>query len=319
MSLSSPDSVLQISDLRKRYGPHEVLRGLQLEVKRGAIHGLVGLNGSGKTTTLECVLGLRSFDSGSVSVLGQAPRNIHMNRSKVVAIFDTPSLNPALTVDQTLRHAALLCGLPRSRIDEVKKLLGIETFGRFRIRHLSLGNKRRASIAQGLLGYPELVLLDEPFNGLDAGGVDDVLVLIHSLNQELGTSFLLSSHQLPYLEQICSHLAILHQGQIAVDGNKTQLLEQFGTILHIRVSDPQRSRQLLAAEADVKLLASSSEQLLKVEIGDKDPAIINALLVKGGVSVSELIPKGASLEALFRQVISSPGHFGSDTVSEEAT
>ena len=312
-SVSGP--VLRIANLHKSYGRHRVLRGLQLEVASGAVHGLVGLNGCGKTTTLECVLGLQAFDDGSISVLGQRPSHIHLNQGKVVAIFDSPSLNPSLTVDQTLQHAALLCGQPLSRIAEVKELLGIQSFGSFRIRQLSLGNKRRTSIAHGLLGAPELVVLDEPFNGLDAGGVDEVLTLISRLNRQLGTSFLLSSHQLPYLEQICSHLAILHEGQIAVSGSKAELLERVGAVLRLRVSDPAQAQRLLTSETRLKVVQSADQQLLTVEIGDRDPAEINAILVKAGVAVSALIPERSSLDSLFRQVVDRTANRANEAVT----
>lgn len=303
MSTSSSDSVLRVSNLHKNYGKFEVIRDLQLEVSRGAIHGLVGLNGSGKTTTLECILGLQTNDGGQISILGQQPQQIHLNQGRVVAIFDTPSLNPNLTVQQTLSHAALLCGAASSRIFEVIRLLGIEAFTHFKIKNLSLGNKRRASIAQGLIGNPELVLLDEPFNGLDAGGVDDVLQLIANLNQEQGTTFLLSSHQLPYLEQICSHIAILHQGKIALSGTKGDLLQSSKNVLHVRVSNIEETRKL-AASNQLSWLDATEPDIASLDIGDREPAEINSLLVNHGIAVSELIQQRASLEGLFREITS---------------
>ncbi len=303
MNTSSIESVLRISNLRKNYGKFEVIRGLQLEVARGAIHGLVGLNGSGKTTTLECVLGLQANDGGEISILDRRPHQIHLNHGRVVAIFDTPSLNPNLSVYQTLAHAAMLCEENSRRIDEVIHLLGIEAFTDFKIKNLSLGNKRRASIAQGLIGNPELVLLDEPFNGLDAGGVDDVLRLITTLNHEQGTTFLLSSHQLPYLEQICSHIAILHQGQIALSGSKAELLNEANTILQVRVSDKELTREL-ATNNNLSWIENSDPELVSLDIGEVNPAEVNSLLVTNGIAVSELIQQRASLESLFRQITS---------------
>ncbi|MCG8415781.1 MAG: ABC transporter ATP-binding protein [Pseudomonadales bacterium] len=301
MNTSSIEPVLRISDLHKNYGKFEVIRGLQLEVARSAIHGLVGLNGSGKTTTLECVLGLQTNDGGDITILGRQPQHIHLNEGRVVAIFDTPSLNPNLTVNQTLAHAAMLCGASSKRIDEVTHLLGIEAFKNFKIKNLSLGNKRRASIAQGLIGNPELVLLDEPFNGLDAGGVDDVLQLITALNREQGTTFLLSSHQLPYLEQICSHIAILHQGRIALSGSKADLLNSASALLQVRVSDKEQTRQL-ATDNGMSWIENSDSDLVSLDIGELNPAEVNSLLVNNGIAVSELIQQRASLEALFRLI-----------------
>ncbi len=193
-----------------------MLRNLDLNVERGAIHGLVGLNGSGKTTTLECILGLQQFQSGCAKILGFNPNELHRAEGDIVAVFDTPSLHANLTVRQALNHAALLlptkkhtrgsAAEPNRSVDEVMSLLGLNRYESYKLRSLSLGNRRRTSIAHALLGNPKLVLLDEPFNGLDAGGVDEVLSLITTLNRDFGTSFLLSSHQLPYLQSVCTHL-----------------------------------------------------------------------------------------------------------------
>ena len=224
MSANISALALSVNGLNKSYGSFEVLKNLDLELKQGSILGLVGLNGSGKTTTIECILGLQEANSGSVSILNHTPQKLHETRGKIVSIFDTPSLHPNLTVRQSLEHAKLLSGSLVRTPQQVEELLGIEKYSTFKIKNLSLGNKRRASLAQALLGNPELIILDEPFNGLDAEGVDDVLALIRRLNKDKGTTFLLSSHQLPYLESICSHIAILHQGKILVSDNIDDLL-----------------------------------------------------------------------------------------------
>ncbi len=304
MNASASEPILQIANLQKSYGSFEVLRNLQLEVATGTIYGLVGLNGSGKTTTLECVLGLQSFNSGAISLLGRQPQHLHLHKGKVVAVFDSPSLNPNLTVRQTLQHAALLCDQPESRIEKLEALLGIESFRHFKVRNLSLGNKRRTSIAQGLTGNPELVLLDEPFNGLDAGGVDDVLQLISDLNDEHGTTFLLSSHQLPYLEQVCSHIAILHEGEIARSGPKAELLRNNEVTLQIHTSDNARAAHIIGQLSSGKTRITQSDQYLVLGNLSNTVENMNRVLVENGIGVSEIIQQQASLETLFRKITS---------------
>lgn len=295
---------LSVAGLSKNYGSFAVLDDLNLHVEKGSIHGLVGLNGSGKTTTIECILGLQSFNSGSISALGHAPKQLHLSRGKLVAIFDSPSLHPNLTVRQTLQHALLLCESPTRSPAEVEELLGISRFTNFKIKNLSLGNKRRASIAQALLGEPELVVLDEPFNGLDAEGVDDVLALISTLNQEQGTTFLLSSHQLPYLEQICSHIAILHRGKIRHSDTINNLLGNTQTTIQIGTQEVEAASKLLEALPGANLIGIDADGYLNVSILDSDSAAINRALVEKQVPVSELILKRASLAGLFRQITS---------------
>lgn len=307
MNSSDSRPALSVSHLNKSYGDFQVLRDLQLEVAPGAIHGLVGLNGSGKTTTLECLLGLQQFNSGNIELLGFSPASIHQSKGRIVAIFDTPSLNPNLTVRQCLQHATLLCDQAVRDCATVEALLGIEKFSRFKIKNLSLGNKRRASIAQALIGNPELVILDEPFNGLDAGGVDDVLELITRFNQDHGTTFLLSSHQLPYLEQICSHIAILHGGQIKLSDSKQALLQQSSTRLLVRTLQADRVKQFLTENQDVDLLESAEPDVLQLALHNMEASALNTLLVNHGIAVSELIQQRASLESLFRDVTSEDG------------
>lgn len=304
--MSSEPPALSVTGLYKKYGQFEVLKGLDLVLYPGAIHGLVGLNGSGKTTTLECILGLQDFDRGEIRVLGHGPRKLHAAQGKIVAIFDTPSLNPNLTVRQSLRQALLLCDGAARKPAEVEAQLGITKFSDFKIKNLSLGNKRRASIAHALLANPEIILLDEPFNGLDAGGVDEVLALIKDLNQQQGTSFLLSSHQLPYLEEICSHIAILHDGQIAASDEKSRLLGSVQSTIRIQTNDNHRAAKIIGQQAGLSLQTNTSTDILLVNSEKIGPADINRQLVEQGLAVSEIVAERASLDSLFRRITQEP-------------
>lgn len=305
MSEPRADAVLSVSGLTKRYGRHEVLHGVDLMVSAHAVHGLVGLNGSGKTTTLECILGLQRSDSGNIQVLGLPPLRLHQSRGRVVGIFDTPSLQPNLSVRQNLELARLLCVNPVRSCSEVELLLDISRYSSFKVRHLSLGNRRRASIAQALLGKPELVVLDEPFNGLDADGVEQVLALITRLNREDGTAFLLSSHQLPYLERICSHLAILHRGRIAVSGTTDALFNRQSQRLQIHCDQPDLAVQTLAAAGIAGFIHDHATGLVEGPLPHGDAAGVNRCLVQAGVGVNELVRIRASLTSLFRDVTRS--------------
>jgi ABC-2 type transport system ATP-binding protein len=290
---------IEVSQLCKSYGSFQVLDHLSLRVEAGSVHGLVGLNGSGKTTTLSCLLGLQAVDAGSVSILGLAPKHLYRTEGRVVAIFDSPSLHPQLTVRQTLEHARLLCPRPSRSAAEVEAMLGLERFSRFRIRNLSLGNRRRASIAHAFLGDPELVLLDEPFNGLDAGGVDEVLALIGTMNREFGTTFLLSSHQLPYLEQVCSHLAILHRGKIVASEPVSELLESLEHGVAVQATDILQLREV-AAQLGCTVLAEADNEL-QLAPGGLNNWQLNQALLEAGVQVTELRSQRRSLDSVFRQ------------------
>ena len=304
MSANISALALSVNGLNKSYGSFEVLKNLDLELKQGSILGLVGLNGSGKTTTIECILGLQEANSGSVSILNHAPQKLHETRGKIVSIFDTPSLHPNLTVRQSLEHAKLLSENLVRTPQRVEELLGIEKYSTFKIKNLSLGNKRRASLAQALLGNPELIILDEPFNGLDAEGVDDVLALIQRLNKDNGTTFLLSSHQLPYLESICSHIAILHQGKILVSDNIDDLLANTNNSVLLKTETEATAIKFLEARNDITIINKNSDGYLELSTKDVRSSDLTRQLVENQIPVSELVLKQASLGNLFRAITS---------------
>jgi ABC-2 type transport system ATP-binding protein len=310
---SEATAVISLNGISKHFGRVEVLRNLDLNVERGAIHGLVGLNGSGKTTTLECILGLQQFQSGCAKILGLDPNELHRAEGDIVAVFDTPSLHVNLTVRQALNHAALLlptkkhtrgsAAEPNRSVDEVMSLLGLSRYESYKLRRLSLGNRRRTSIAHALLGNPKLVLLDEPFNGLDAGGVDEVLSLITTLNRDFGTSFLLSSHQLPYLQSVCTHLSILHGGQIIASGSLGDLLKGSDAKLIVRTPD-LASAQALLMQFDGIQGVISENNALSITLAGAKPAAVNRALVNAGIEVNELVHVCASVDSLFRELTS---------------
>ena len=306
MNSSSEEEIISVRGLRKSYGPNVVLENINLSVTKGSVLGLIGLNGSGKTTTIECMLGLQNPDKGQVSLLNLPASSIHEANGDIVGIFDTPSLHPNLTVRQSLEHAVLLCGRPRRNPKELENLLGVEKFSNYKIKHLSLGNKRRASIAQALIGSPQVIVLDEPFNGLDAGGVDDVLALIKSLNSEENTSFILSSHQLPYLENLCSHAAILHNGQISASGKIEQLLSEEKLTVRLQVRNPSSVFPLIQKNPKLELQSQDEDGYFELALTDIDSADLNSWLVKNNVPVKELIVQRSSLSKLFKKLTSEP-------------
>ena len=304
MSVANSALALSVNGLNKSYGSFEVLKNLDLSIQQESILGLVGLNGSGKTTTIECILGLQAGNSGSITLFDYSPRSLHETQGKIVGIFDTSSLHPNLTLRQSLEHAALLTENQVRSPEQVEELLSIKQFTTFKVRHLSLGNKRRASLAHALLSNPDFIVLDEPFNGLDAGGVDDVLELIQRLNKEEGTSFLLSSHQLPYLESICSHIAILHEGAIAVSGTIENLLQDSKHTLLLRSEPPSDALSFLKQLENITVINPDANGYIQLETAVLDSSELNRQLVTNNIAVSELILQRASLGNLFRSITS---------------
>lgn len=298
--------LLLVDELHKRFGKNHVLKGLSFQVGGKEIHGLVGLNGAGKTTTIECVLGLRTFDSGSTMVMGVQPSKLHTTRGQMAVVFDSACIHPNLTVRQALEYARITCGNKNSASpDEAEEKLGISRYRNYKVRNLSLGNRRRTSIAQALIGKPAFVIIDEPFSSLDAGGVDDLLLLIKELNRKEGITFLLASHQLPYLEQICTHVSILHQGNIALSIKIEELydLEHTRAILHTNGDD--NTLEILSKIPGITICDNPRNDGILVELDGITTAQLNRELIRYDVDVYELIRQRPSLDSLFRKVTGS--------------
>lgn len=301
--------IIEIRGLTKHYQKDKkILRELDFSLEAGTVHGLVGLNGAGKTTFLNCLLGLQPFDSGDIVILDEKPQQLFSQAGRVVTVFDSPCLHLNLTVDQTLSHARSLCVEPKRTEAELEKLLGLTQYKDYRISQLSLGNRRRASIAHALVGNPELMILDEPFNGLDAAGVDDVIALILSLNRTESTTFLLSSHQLSYLEQACSHLSILHGGRIIASDEIEKLLQNKKLKLTIRTQKQEEALILIKTRSEVRVLEARNEfkDSIIVELGDWEASDLNRFLVENGIAVDELRLDRPSVTSFFRDATQSP-------------
>lgn len=293
---------LSIDNLHKRYGSHNVLNGLSLNIEPNSIVGLVGLNGSGKTTTIECLLGLQGFQIGTISVLGTSPKDIYQLKGRVAAVFDQPCLYPGLSVRQSSMHTKLVLRNDSSEPSALEESFRLARYRKFKTKKLSFGNKRRTAIMQALIGPPEFVILDEPFIGLDAEGVEDVLQIIQEENSERGTTFLLASHQLPYLERVCTHIAILHEGSIALRDKIENLLDS--NSFSVKVKSPQCAEiaELATANQGIDLVTQHGDDTAELSLNEMSSAELNSLLVQSGISVSELLVVRQSLNSLFRSI-----------------
>lgn len=300
--LEADPSPLRVESLKKRFGRHDVLSGVDLHVPLGSIYALLGQNGAGKTTTLKCTLGLLRATSGRVRILGRAPEELYRTEGEVGVVFDTPCLHPELTVRQMLEHGRRIAGKRSRAASEVEELLGIGRYRRVKIRKLSWGNMRRTSLAYALVGRPSLLILDEPFSGLDAGGIDDVLALIRKLRREENATFLLASHQLSCLEGISTHVGILSAGVMALEGSVEQVFAPRGFRLWVRTSAPERACELIRLQPGVRSVEVAGDGRVRIEAAHANPAHLNRLLVDAGFEVSELETKPPTLEALFREV-----------------
>ena len=296
---------LDISNLAHRYGSFQALESISFCVPRGTIFGLLGLNGAGKTTTIECALGLLRVQQGHCRVLDVDSREIHKTWGRFSVVFDSAHVYGHLSARQNLQLAWRLVGRTGRSPEDALRLVGLEHAGRRPARKLSLGMARRLSIARGLLGQPEFVVMDEPLSGLDAEGVDTILDLIRQLHREENTTFLLSSHRLHELETLCDHVGLIHEGRVVAHGPLQDILASGKRTVHVEATPSETLDSFLDQCPQViswsRPKGAAHPEDVIVELGDSDSAQFNASLHGAGFAVSRLSPQGMSLPQFFRE------------------
>lgn len=310
-SLGSPDLAIQTRALRKTYVSATLKRtvavsGLDLEVPLGGVHGFLGPNGSGKTTTIRMLLGMIRADSGTMEILGRpVPGRLPDVISEIGAIVEQPKFYPQFSGRNNLRLLATAIGVEAKKIDEVLESVGLSERSKGKYRTYSLGMKQRLAIAATLLKDPSLLIFDEPTNGLDPAGIQEIRETMRDLGAR-GKTVMVSSHILSEVEQVADTVSIIGRGNVLASGSVKELIAGAG------------SSQVLVRVND---LAAASEALREFEIrsrvvgdhlivsGVTDPAQITYLLANRQLFVSELTPQNAGLEKLFLDLTAgeSPG------------
>ena len=303
--------------LTKRFGAKTAVNGVDLLVPRGSAFGYLGPNGAGKTTLLRVLLGLTRADAGTMSLLGYpVPRHRATALARVGAIVDEPRFHRHLTGRENLRLlAAARERAAQDRIGPALERVGLAHRADDRVAEYSMGMRQRLGVAACLLGDPQLLLLDEPMNGLDPAGIAEMRDMILSMVAE-GRTIVLSSHLLDEVERTCDAVAIVDRGSIIAQGPISQLLAGARLTLQVECSDPDGARALLAGTAlgaHVETVPSGPAPgpglaiTLPAGAGRAVIAEINRILVEGAISVYRLQPVHTSLESWFLQVTSRLG------------
>jgi len=283
----------------------KTLDHVNLEVLPGSIYGFLGPNGAGKTTTLRLLLGLLRNQHGSIELFG---KQFGVNRIEILkklgSLIEQPSLYLHLTAKENLEIYRLIYRCDKSRIQEVLKIVGLENTGRKKAKQFSLGMKQRLSIAIAILHQPELLILDEPTNGLDPNGIIEVRELLKKLNKEQNTTVIVSSHILNEVERMATHVGIIHKGKMLFQGtlHELQQMKTKPASLEIETSDNERTIQLLKEQYSAQ--QSSGKVILPYQ-NKEQAATINKLLVQSGLDVYALHPQQSDLEQLFIDITSN--------------
>ncbi|GAB3176702.1 ABC-2 type transport system ATP-binding protein [Micromonospora palomenae] len=300
-------AVLEIEGLRKTYksrrrGTRNALDGFDMRVEAGQVHGFLGPNGSGKTTTLRTLLGLIRPDGGRMTILGhEVPAALPTVAGQVGAIVESPQFFPHFTARDTLSLLAGAGEVPVNRVDEVLELVGLRDRAGERVRTYSLGMKQRLAVASALLKNPKLLILDEPANGLDPGGIREMRTLMRTL-AESGMTVVLSSHILGEIQLICDSVTIISLGRRVAFGPVDQVLAAHS---HGGVRVRLEAAEDLAAAAD--LLDRSGVSVTRhpdhlMLAGVDKPASVSRLLAEQHLYVSELAPVAVDLESVFLEL-----------------
>lgn len=276
----------------------KTLSGINLQVERGSIYGFLGPNGSGKTTTLSLLLGLLNNQEGEIEIFGQ---HLHKARTsilkKVGSLIEAPSLYGHLTAKENLEVYRLDYDAPKSRTEEVLNIVGLADTGKKAVKRFSLGMKQRLAIALALLPNPELLVLDEPSNGLDPAGIIELRELIKHLNKTHGMTIIVSSHLLGEVQKMVSHVGIIYKGKMVFQGSLPQLqaYQQRGSRLFVKTSDDETAVKLLRAHQPEKNGEAFSVAFNSIA----QVAEINKTLTHHNLDVYLLHPKESDLEQLF--------------------
>ncbi|WP_267909593.1 ABC transporter ATP-binding protein [Micromonospora coerulea] len=300
-------AVLEIEGLRKTYrsrrrGVRHALDGFDMRVEAGQVHGFLGPNGSGKTTTLRTLLGLIRPNGGRMVILGhEVPHALPAVAGQVGAIVESPQFFPHFTARDTLSLLAGAGQLPGRRVDEVLELVGLRDRAGERVKTYSLGMKQRLAVASALLKNPKLLILDEPANGLDPGGIREMRTLMRDLSAA-GMTVVLSSHILGEIQLICDSVTIISLGRRVAYGPVEQVLaEHSQSSVRIRleaVTDLPQAADVLT-RAGVRVAAEPDHLMLA---GVDKPAAVSRLLAEHGLYVSELAPVAVDLESVFLEL-----------------
>ena len=297
--------------LTKRFGENVAVNNVELLVPRGCAFGYLGPNGAGKTTLIRVLLGLTHADAGTMSLLGYpVPKHRDLALARVGAIVDEPRFHGHLTGRQNLQIlAAAREPAARDRIGPALERVGILHRAEDKVSKYSMGMRQRLGVAACLIGDPELLILDEPMNGLDPAGMADMREMIISLVAE-GRTVVLSSHLLDEIERTCDAVAIVDRGKVVRQGPITELLAGATLALQIECSEPDRARSLIdSTRIGAHIEVGSLGLGISLPAGTTRDVIaeINRVLVEGGISVYRLQEIQASLESWFLQVTSRLG------------
>lgn len=293
------ETILSINNLNKKYGKLQAVKNLSLEIQKGNVYGILGPNGSGKSTTLGIVLNVVNKTSGEYSWFGGSMAT-HEALKKVGAIIERPNFYPYMTAQENLELVCKIKGINYSKVQEKLEIVGLIDRKDSKFSTFSLGMKQRLAIASALLNDPEILILDEPTNGLDPQGIHQIRDIIRLIASQ-GTTILLASHLLDEVEKVCSHVLVLRKGEILYSGSVEGMSNSNGFI-ELQSND---SKALIAVLQKYPSIDSIKEEDGKVIITSKtniEASELNKFLAENNIYLNHLVKRNHSLEEQFLEL-----------------
>jgi ABC-2 type transport system ATP-binding protein len=292
-------TILQISNLTKKYGRITAVKNLSLTVNKGNIYGILGPNGSGKTTTLGVVTGIIRPNEGEYSWFGGEGSNDNA-RKKIGTLLETPNFYPYLDAIRNLEIIAHIKKVKKPRIDELLELVNLSNRKKSKFQTYSLGMKQRLAIAGAMIGDPEVLIFDEPTNGLDPQGIAEVRNTIKSI-AAMDKTILMASHILDEVEKICSHVAIIKNGVLLAEGTVGSIINEDVTV-EIGAADIESLKDAIHRIDQIKNIEEANGNLHLSVSKDFNPAELNRLAFEKGIILTHLVKRQKSLEAEFLEI-----------------
>lgn len=301
-------SAIQTRALTRRFRNHLAVDAVSMTVPEQAVYGFLGRNGAGKTTTLKMLLGLIAPTSGTAHVVGQDVARDRLGAArKFGALLEAHGFYGNLSGRENLDLTRALLGLPKTEIDRVLEVVEMSDSAGRRVSDYSLGMRQRLGLARAMLGAPPVLVLDEPTNGLDPDGIADMRQFLRSLPERTGATVLLSSHLLGEIEQTATHIGILNEGRLVLEGELERMKADLASEILLKADDTARAAQVVRSRG---LSAVTSGDAIVVQLNAGDDAnlaasTLNRALVDAGIAVFAIGPQARSLEGIYRQVASS--------------
>ncbi|WP_395042813.1 ABC transporter ATP-binding protein [Flavobacterium sp.] len=293
------ETILSIKNLNKNYGKLQAVKNVSLEIHKGNVYGILGPNGSGKSTTLGIVLNVVNKTSGDYSWFGGKLKT-HDALKKVGAIIERPNFYPYMTAKENLELVCKIKGINYSKVQEKLEIVGLTDRKDSNFRTFSLGMKQRLAIASALLNDPEILILDEPTNGLDPQGIHQIRDIIRLIASQ-GTTILLASHLLDEVEKVCSHVLVLRKGEILYSGTVDGMSSTNG-IIELKSNDNKSLINILQKYPNIDKIKEEDGKVIIISKTNIEPSELNKYLAQNAVYLTHLVKRNHSLEEQFLQL-----------------